>query len=307
MILFTSSREYGCEALTPFQLRYSLKVRGKTWTVTSRPVRVRARSDLMNLEDESVIKTCLTFLRSYSFLTKEAHSLHLCTSSRKRYGFASMADFRNWYWNRKFSAGPVLRWGSQQLDVINWFLRSRPKSVFGSAGIEYYDRKTHSVVDTCLGILEYELPSRTVRVFYRVLTWNGNLGDYEKVLGDSGTIVLSQGAGKVQVIKEERVIGWERWVNLGLLKVKRKSTQEGPVQPLRITDTAPPTVYEIPVELKQSPLGLHLKDFFFAIKKNSTPSCSAEIAFEALVVAEKLKEASLKGEKIQLKEEDFSL
>jgi len=228
----------------------------------------------------------------------------------KRLGFSSMKEFRNWYWSERFSAGPVITWGSHQLDVLNWFLGSRPEVILGSGGTEYFNPKDHSVIDIALAILLYPLPSGTVRVSYRVLTCNGNLGDYEKLLGDAGTLVLSEGAGRVEIIREERIIGWERWVNLGILNAVRPKgaqSEQSAAQPLRITDTTPPTLYRLPVQAKEPVWQLHLADFFKAVREGSKPSCPPETAFDAMVAAAKVKEAALKCGEVRLQKKDYSL
>jgi predicted dehydrogenase len=47
----------------------------------------------------------------------------------KKYGFKSMAQFRNWRWYKGLGGGPIVDLGSHQIDIYNWFLESQPTHV----------------------------------------------------------------------------------------------------------------------------------------------------------------------------------
>ncbi len=74
----------------------------------------------------------------------------------KRYGFDSMAQFRNWRWYKGKGGGPIVDLGSHQIDIYNWFLRGRPVAVTANGGTDYYPKITHEWYDTVMAIYEYE-------------------------------------------------------------------------------------------------------------------------------------------------------
>jgi predicted dehydrogenase len=49
-----------------------------------------------------------------------------------------MKQFRNWRWYKGQGGGPIVDRGSHQIDIYNWFLEARPKSVMASGGIDYW-------------------------------------------------------------------------------------------------------------------------------------------------------------------------
>ncbi len=226
------------------------------------------------------------------------------------YGYASMQHFRNWQWYKKLGSGPLGELGSHQLDVFNWFLGAYPSAVLASAGTEYYDKTTHEWPDTIMALLEYPARQGVVRVFQQVVTTNGNLGYYEKLLGAEGALVISEAQNLASLFREASGPDWGKWVDLEyLIQSGKKPVQtEGETKSaVSITETVSPLHYTIPVEINDSFQKLHLDNFFAAIRGEATPNCPPEVGYAAAVLTAKIQEAATTGQKIHLKPEDFAV
>ncbi|MBN1442472.1 MAG: Gfo/Idh/MocA family oxidoreductase, partial [Planctomycetes bacterium] len=135
----------------------------------------------------------------------------------ERIGFRSMQEFRNWRWYRRLGSGPFVEHGSDQIDVFHWFLGARPTAVYASGGTDYYDPESHEWPDTVLSIFEFRSLERPARVFYQTITTNGDYGHFEKLLGDEGTLMITESSGRVGVFREAAAPSWEKWVRLEYL------------------------------------------------------------------------------------------
>ena len=60
-----------------------------------------------------------------------------------KYGYASMNQFRNWRWYKKYGGGPIVDLGSHQIDLFSWVWGTNPRSVIASGGIDFY--KSHEL------------------------------------------------------------------------------------------------------------------------------------------------------------------
>ena len=83
-------------------------------------------------------------------------------------GFESLQQFRNWQWCEGLAAGPIVELGAHQIDVFNWFLDARPKSVMASGGRNHFRNREH--FDNVMCVFEYDTPEGGARAFYQVLT-----------------------------------------------------------------------------------------------------------------------------------------
>jgi predicted dehydrogenase len=114
----------------------------------------------------------------------------------------------NWRLYRDTSAGLMAELGSHQLDVVNWLLKTTPKRVVASGGIDYW-RDGREVFDNIFCTYEYELPAAdknpadknsssgpyTVRVTYSSLGDNAYEGASELILGTRGSLYLTSSKG----------------------------------------------------------------------------------------------------------------
>ena len=56
----------------------------------------------------------------------------------EKYGYASMTQFRNWRWYKKYGGGPIVDLGSHQIDLFSWVFGVNPNTVFASGGSDFY-------------------------------------------------------------------------------------------------------------------------------------------------------------------------
>ena len=233
----------------------------------------------------------------------------LDTDTLKRFGYESMQQFRNWQWCEGLAAGPVVELGVHQIDVFNWFLDAQPRLALASGGLEHHDPAAGKLFDTVMSILEYPSKKGSVRAFYQTINSNSNSGYFETLMGDQGTLYLSEVSARVKVFREESAPDWDRWVKLGYLKApaekpKEKQTQTEGVL-LEVQETVAPPSYQLSVEFHDPPHQPHLENFFKAVRGAEPLNCPAEAALSPTVIALRLVEAAKAGQKVEFRPEDF--
>jgi len=250
----------------------------------------------------------------------------------RRYGYESMAQFRNWRWYKGLGNGPAVDRGAHQIDVYNWFLNARPTSVIASARTNYYDKKTHQCHDTVAATYEYEPPQGPITATYQTLTANGHEGYVEKFLGDQGTLVLSERSHATKLYPEPPIVRrdmlkWAMGLKQGYLRaskpvmemVERMSTQDL-AQVLSVADTPDPVTIngaritpatllscDLSVSMTKPPHQPHLENFFDAIRGHVKLTCPAEVGYETAVTVLKVNEAAQAGRRLDLKPQDFAV
>jgi predicted dehydrogenase len=232
----------------------------------------------------------------------------------EKYGFQSMQQFINWRWFKALGGGPIVDLGSHQIDIYNWFLEANPKSVMASGGTDYYDKETHEWYDNVMAIYEYETSSGTVRAFYQTITTNSSQGYFESFMGDEGTLVISESAGRGAVYREPSAPDWGRWVKLGFINSPGRLTAEpakkeekpktGTV--LDVRETMAPPAYELPVKMEKKYHQPHLENFFDAIRGRAKLNCPAEIGYETAVTILKVNEAVEAARRLDFKPGEFT-
>jgi predicted dehydrogenase len=224
----------------------------------------------------------------------------------EKYGFKSMEQFRNWRWYKGLGGGAIVDLGSHQIDIYNWFLEAQPKSVVAVGGTDYYDKKDHEWYDTVMAVYTYETPKGTIRAFYQTITTNSNQGYYESFMGDEGTMMISESAGRGAVYREQSAPDWDKWVKLGFLKEPKK---EEPKKDAAgdVRETVAPPAYELPVEFKDLYHKPHLENFFNAIRGKEKLNCPAEVGYETAVTVLKVNEAVEAGCKLEFKPDEFKV
>ncbi|MHC4864716.1 MAG: Gfo/Idh/MocA family oxidoreductase [Planctomycetota bacterium] len=223
-----------------------------------------------------------------------------------KYGFESMKQFRNWRWYKGLGGGPIVDLGSHQIDIYNWFLEARPKSVMASGGIDYW--QGHQWYDNVMVIYEYETKLGAVRAFYQTLTTNSSNGYFESFLGDEGTLVISEQAGRGSIYRESWVdeAKWDQWIKKGYLKKhggKAVAADSGGVADVR--STVPAAKYDLPVKLNKPFHQPHLENFFDAVRGKAKLNCPVEIGYETAVTVLKVNEAVQAGRRLDFKPEEF--
>jgi predicted dehydrogenase len=222
----------------------------------------------------------------------------------KRYGYDSMEQFRNWRWYKRYAGGPMVDLGSHQVDVFNWVLKARPKSMLASGGRDYYTDREWP--DNVLAIYEYQTAAGPVRAFYQVLNTSSHGGYYEAFMGDEGSMEISEDTKKgllyreVQAPKREWENMSEKIESLGReaieLKIGETLTPEG-----KKTAEAEALLEEVKKPVHQ----LHLENFFNAIRTGSPLSCPPEVGFETAVCVLKANEAVESGCRVQFDPKEF--
>jgi len=210
-----------------------------------------------------------------------------------KHGFASMQEFRDWRWSKRFSAGPIANLGSHQIDVFNWFLHALPKAVTASGGRDYYD--FYDWYDNVSCVFEWDYPrdgkTRTVRGDYHVLTSTDDGGFYERFTGDEGSLAISENESLGGIRRERNVpmAEWEREIG--------GQTTGRAYPPIRYPGDGG---HVKPVHQ------YHLENFFDAVRGKAKLTCPAEVALAATVSALKVNEAVATGRRLEFKPEEFN-
>jgi predicted dehydrogenase len=233
----------------------------------------------------------------------------------EKYGYGSMDEFRNWRWYRKYSGGPIADLGSHQIDIFSWFLKTHPTQVMASGGIDYYDEKGRNWYDNIMTIYEYQTQQngkpQAVRGFYQVLNTT-SFGDYyETLMGDEGTIVISEMADKGFYFKEPTSQVKRQWedeaskvATMGReaiqLKVGESLSTEGGEEGKR---------EEIMADLNKPVHQLHLENFFEAVRANDKDhlTCPPEVGYETAVTVLTANQSVERGEAIKFTPEMFKV
>ena len=224
----------------------------------------------------------------------------------EKYGYASMEQFRNWRWYRKLGGGPIVDLGSHQIDVFNWFLETPPHSVIAGGGTDYYDKKDHQWYDTVMAIYDYDTKYGKVRAFYQTITTNRSWGYFENIMGDQGSLNISESAGRGSIYREDAAPDWQKWVDLGYIKnLEEKSKLETKEAVLDVRETVVPPEYKIPVEMNMPYHQLHLENFFNSVRGKKKLNCPAEQSYETAVTVLKVNQSIEQDKRLFFKPEEF--
>jgi len=238
--------------------------------------------------------------------------MELDAATLQRYGYESMQQLRNWRWYKRLGGGPIVDLGSHQIDIYNWFLDARPKSVLASGRTNYYDKGTHEWYDTVMAIYEYETPQGPVSAYYQTITTNSGQGYFEMFMGHEGTLLVSERVARCRIYRETWVDAkkWEPWEKNGVLgdpvenEQKPKAAGSATVD---VRDSEPPPAYYLPVQADKPIHQWHLENFFDAIRGNAQLTCPAEIGYETAVTVLKVNEAAEAGRRLEFKPEEFTV
>ena len=238
-----------------------------------------------------------------------------------KYGFASMHEFRNWRWFKKYAGGPISDLGAHQIDIFNWFLGANPSSVMASGGADYY--KNHEWDDNVMTIYEFPTPQGMVRAFYQVLTTTSAGGGYmEYFMGDEGSLKMSENPAYTKLFREARAPEWDQWVDRGFIR-KPGTPEEGAEKllpwekprpkfgaPARtsvvdVRETAALSSWDMPVTLDKAIHQPHLENFFDTIRGTAKLNCPGESAFASAVTVLKVNDAVAARTMLQFAPADF--
>ena len=227
----------------------------------------------------------------------------LDTAVLKQYGYDNMHQYRNWRWYKKYSGGPIADLGSHQIDVFNWILKARPKSVMASGGTDYYKCEWY---DNIMAIYEYETAAGPVRGFYQVLNTTSHGGFYETFMGDQGSITISEDARKGQFFREVHAKRREWEAESETKEVEGREAFELKIgETLAPDGTKDPEGQRLLAESRKPVHQLHLENFFNAIRTGSPLSCPPEIGYETAVSVLKVNEALAAGRRLEFAPNEF--
>ena len=160
-----------------------------------------------------------------------------------------------------------------------------------------------------MAIYEYQTPQGTVRAFYQTITTNSNQGYYESFMGDQGTLVISESAGRGDVYREASAPEWDKWVKAGFLSEPAKKEEEKPKSDtaLDVRETLAPPAYKLPVTFNDPYHKPHLENFFDAVRGKAKLNCPAEVGYETAVTVLKVNEAVEAARKLTFEPEEFKI
>jgi predicted dehydrogenase len=228
----------------------------------------------------------------------------------KKYGFKSMEQFRNWRWYKALGGGPIVDLGSHQIDIYNWFLESRPKTVIASGGIDYYSKTSHEWYDTVMAIFEYETRQGTVRAYYQTQTTNNSQGYFENFMGDQGTLVLSESEAGYSgsVYRQATAPAWDEWVRRGDISAPKILTPRPEIETiLDVRETISPDEHKIPIEFYDPYHKPHLENFFNAVRGTTKLNCPPETGYETAVSVLKVNKAVEEGMRLNFDAKEFEV
>lgn len=224
----------------------------------------------------------------------------------KKYGYDNMDRFRNWRWYKKYSGGPMADLGSHQVDVFNWFLRARPKSVVAQGGLDYY--KDREWADNCLATYEYPGADGPVRGFYQVLNTTSYGGFYEVFMGDEGSLLISEDSRRGQVFREV-MAKKQTWENEAakVESMGKEAITLNVTASLKADGKNVAQAQALEAAIAKPPHQLHLENFFDAIRKGTPLSCPPEVAYETAVTVLAANESVDKKAAVEFKDSDFKV
>ena len=224
----------------------------------------------------------------------------------QRYGYDSMAEFRNWRWYRKFGGGPIVDLGSHQIDLFSWAFGANPSTVVASGGVDHY--KNREWYDNVMAIYEFDTKEGPARAFYQVQTTTAHGGFYETFMGDDGSLVLSEVPQRGNwALREAHAPEWDSLVKDGYLLSEaapiRKIETRNIFLDVRVT--AETGRWPLPVDLAKPAHQPHLENFFGAVRNGTLLSCPADLAYESAVAVLKVNEAVRTHSLIRFRPEQF--
>jgi len=228
----------------------------------------------------------------------------------RKYGYKSMEQFRNWRWYKGLGGGPIVDLGSHQIDIYNWYLNARPRSVVASGGLDYYPPETREWCDTVMVVYEYQTSLGPARAYYQTQTANSSLGYFEKFMGDQGTLVISESNANYAnaIYREVTAPSWDEWVRKGYVtspKVVEVKPESEAV--LDVRESISPDEHKIPITLSDPFHKPHLQNFFNAVRGLEKLNCPAEVGYETAVTVLKVNDALAAGGRIDFRPEEFEI
>lgn len=221
-----------------------------------------------------------------------------------RHGYGTMERFRNWRWYRKFSGGPMADLGSHQVDILAWFIGSPPVSVQAVGSNGYYPGREWW--DSVMAVYEFRTINGPVTAFYQVLNTTSHGGYYETIMGDGGSVQISEDPRVGFFFREDQGTkkDWEDDA-AAVTKMGRKAI-ELKVGETRHAERFVARVFGRGAEEEKPPHQPHLENFFDAVRGKASLTCPAAKALVSAVTVLRTNEAVATGRRVAFAPGDFT-
>jgi predicted dehydrogenase len=232
----------------------------------------------------------------------------LSDEALKTYGYASMKQFRNWVWFRRYGPGLAAGLLAHQIDAITWLLKATPTSVLAAGGVDGSPER--ETFDNLTLLCAYPSGSGVVRACGQVLTDTraDGVAHCEQICGTEGTLRTSENPAWTAVYRDPDAAEWDEWVRRNLLVRAGHEPERPPSsgdQVVRETRQVEP--YGLPPLLTTPPLQPHLANFMDAIRGKVALHCPAEAAFRTQVIVHKAIAALRSRHAVDLTAKDFAV
>ncbi len=205
----------------------------------------------------------------------------------------------SWRMYKASSAGLPGEVGIHQFDVISWYLKEQPVAVTGFANAAAKDGM--EVPDTIQCLLDY--PSG-IRMVYDATLCNSFDGSYEIILGPAFAMMIRDQRGWMYKETDSPLLGWEVYARkdkygdengIALVADATKLMSQGK-EPGKVgTDVGKSALYQ------------SVEAFLNSVRTGAKPAATAEIGFQANVVAVRAHEACLSGSRVEITADSLKL
>jgi predicted dehydrogenase len=227
----------------------------------------------------------------------------------KTYGYDSMERFRNWRWFKDLGNGPTVSLGAHQMDVINWYLNSLPESVVANGGADYHTDREQP--DNVTALYTYQTKAGTVRANCKITTGNSHKHYYEQVLGDEGSLTISEN-GHGDSLHREFWVEERKWIpgeEKGIFRQTYHQNRKLDSSNRLIIADSPLNLdyfrYDLLIEHKKMRHQTHLENFLAAIRGDESLNCPGEVGYQTAVTVLKIKDALSSDRRVHFGEDDF--
>ena len=202
----------------------------------------------------------------------------------------------NWKLDPEVSLGLIGEFGTQQFDVLHWFLRRYPVAVRASGAVlAWKDGRTEP--DTVHCELDFD---NDVRLVYDATLASSFEGRYELLLGTMGAVKLAWTHGWMFKEADAPTLGWEVYANR-----QQFHNDEGITLIAEATKLAAQGKLTEGVGLPHPPLHYGVEAFLKSVTEGAQIACSAEEGLRAAAVAISAREAMKSGAEILVDESLF--
>lgn len=200
----------------------------------------------------------------------------------------------NWRLDPEVTIGLAGEWGTQQFDVVHWYVGRYPETVRGSGDIRLHDdgRRIHDTVACTFRFAD------GADFQYSATLANSFEGAYEVFYGSNSAIKLSWSHGWMFKEADSPRQGWEVYANR-----QQFHNDEGITLIADATKLASQGRLQEGIGLPYSSLYYALADWITSIEEGTTPSCSIGEAARATAVGIAAHQATVTGDEVAI---DFS-